>query len=526
MFTVEKRRRFLRFAAAAAAGTAVAPLAAFYLRESSARQPPWADICGVASVAGEGFGRLGPGLPLNTRDLDDIAGVGDLRGVPLLALPQGFQYRALSIRGQEMSDGVAVPGDHDGMGCFAAPGGGYVLVRNHELSPHEEETGAMAGCLPPNGNVFDRFRGEAAGLGGGGTTTLLVDALGRRVSDHVSLGGTYRNCAGGTTPWSSWISCEETVATPDDDDTVTLRHGYNFEVPSAATAAVEPVPLVAMGRMNHEAVTVDPRDGCVYQTEDRKDSAFYRFVPASRPTAFGHLQRGGALFALAIRPGQRSRCTGEPLPTLPVDHREVVDTRGLGRGAAGSMLPFVGQPLATAWVRLDDVDPAEDTLRLEARAKGGTVFWRGEGAFFHGGIHYWVCSGAGDIGEGQVWAYDPKTATVRLVLESTSQDLLDGPDNLTVAGDGTLYLAEDGSRGRPGQAHYGQSVVGVDGAGRLFRFAHNVIPGDTSEFAGVCFSPDGRFLFVNSQGIGITYAISRVDRRPIHRTAGQADRVT
>ncbi|MEO0972145.1 MAG: alkaline phosphatase PhoX, partial [Pseudomonadota bacterium] len=215
---------------------------------------------------------------------------------------------------------------------------------------------------------------------------------------------------------------------------------------------------------------------------------------------------------LVIDADQRG-CDGSLLPLAAPQGVDVVDTRGLGRGAAGSMLPFLGVPLRVRWVELEDVDPEEDTLRFEAQAKGAAMFHRGEGAWYADGKHYWVCSGAGDASEGQVWCYDPITDTATMIVESTDENLLDGPDNITVARDGTIYLCEDGSSGEPGDANFSQRIVGVDSTGGLFNFAFNNF--DTSEFAGACFSPDQRFMYVNSQGVGITYAISRTNGRPI-----------
>ena len=508
------RRQFSRLTMSAGATTAVAPWSLLHARIAAAR------TCAPASVAAPGFGPLRPTLPVNTDELADVPGVGDLREVPLLRLPEGFQYTAISIRGTVMSDGVRVPGDHDGMACFRGRSRTHVLVRNHELSPAEREAGSNVGCLAPNGKQYDLFRNEAAGLGGGGTTTVIVDRRGRVVEDFVSLGGTIRNCAGGPTPWESWISCEETVSTPANDDQVTKMHGYTFEVPCRMREAVEPIPIVDMGRMNHEAVSVDPFTCDVYQTEDRRDGAFYRFVPHRRTRRFGDLQRGGRLYALVLDKRQRG-CDGATLPVSHVDGHEVVDTRGLDRGGSGSMLPFLGVPIRAEWVRLEDVNPVEDTLRAEAHAKGAALFWRGEGAWYARGRHYWVCTGAGDAGEGQVWSYDPWRQVATLIVESTDENLLDGADNMTVARDGTLYLCEDGSDGSPGDPNYSQYVVGVDTDGGLFHLAHNIIPDDASEFAGICFSPDNRFAFVNSQGIGITYAIWREDHRSITlRTSG------
>ncbi|MEO0616385.1 MAG: alkaline phosphatase PhoX [Pseudomonadota bacterium] len=509
MMRTISRREFSRLMSSAAAASVVAPLGLLNARVALANGPG-----GTASFSVPGFGPISPVVPNNTAELTSVAGAGDLSGVPLLQLPAGFQYTAISIRGDRMSDGNLVPGDHDGMAAFYAGRGQYALVRNHELSIIESEAGDITGCLAANGKQYDPFQNEAAGLGGGGTSTVIVDLEGRVVQDYVSLGGTIRNCAGGPTPWGSWISCEENVTTPASDGRAMMKHGYNFEVPFALGEAVDPIPLVDMGRMNHEAVSVDETTGYIYETEDRGDSAYYRFVPKVRGIrGFGALQEGGDLYAMRIKPGQRSLRDGSPLPTTFANGTEVVDTRGTGRGAPASFLPFLGQPLAVEWVRLEDVDPEGDTLRAEAQAKGASIFWRGEGAWQFQGKHYWVNSGAGDAREGQVMVYDPATETVTLIVESTDENLLDGPDNITVGRDGTLYLCEDGSSGTPGAPNFSQRVVGVDATGGLFTFAQNNI--DTSEFCGACLDPVGRRMFVNLQGIGITFAIWRSDNAPI-----------
>ncbi|MGP1386062.1 MAG: alkaline phosphatase PhoX [Thainema sp.] len=488
------RRQFVALMSAAAAGTALAPMGMLNARRAMAQ-----GSCDLASFSVNGFGPISPKLPLNTMELPS-----DIRNVPLLSLPDKFQYTAISIEGQPMSDGGIVPGNHDGMAAFQGRQGNYILVRNHEQS-------IGGATIAQNGKRYDSFNGSAAG----GTSTVEVDRNGRVVRDYVSLSGTIRNCAGGPTYWGSWITCEENTTTPSGDPMATKKHGYNFEVPSQLGEAVEAIPLIDMGRMNHEAVSVDPQSGYVYETEDRGDSIYYKFVPKRKSRRFGDLQEGGDLYAMVIKKDQTSNCTGEPLPTSILNGTEVVDTRGLEGGASGSILAFLGQPLAVEWVKLEDVDPEEDTLRFEAQAKGAAVWYRGEGAWYHQGKHYWVCSNAGDEGEGQVWAYDPATETVTLIVESTDENLLDGPDNITVARDGTIYLCEDGSSGTFGEPNYSQRVVGVDASGGLFNFAQNIIPGNTSEFAGACFSPNGQYMYVNSQGAGITYAIWRTDNRPV-----------
>ncbi|GAA6621923.1 alkaline phosphatase PhoX [Scytonema sp. NUACC26] len=394
----------------------------------------------------------------------------------LLDLPAGFQYRAFSRTGDLMSDGNPVPGGHDGMAAFPGPNRSVILVRNHELSPNSS-TGVI-------GNKYDE-------LCKGGTTTLVVNPNRELVKDYATLAGTYRNCAGGLTPWGSWISCEENTSTPEttpptieqpansgifvpNPNRVTKRHGYNFEVPALLkpkNGTVDPVPLVEMGRFNHEAVAVDPRTGIVYQTEDSGDSLFYRFIP-NKP---GYLQEGGVLEALAIVGlFQENTKTGFP----------------------------VGKKYQAEWVRIEDYDPYDDTVRKEGFAKGAAQFARGEGIWYGNGEFYFCCTSGGANSGGQVWRYIPgRTAkeggTIELFVEPNDKSILDMPDNIVVAPFGDLILCEDGDDE--------QFVVGVTPEGGLYQFARNAL--NDNEFAGACFSPDNQTLFVNIQTPGITFAI-------------------
>jgi len=457
------RRHLFKMMGVTAAGTMVAPLGLYYSRAA------------LGKAAAYGYGPLVPKLPVNARALANTI-VGDLSGVALLDLPAGFDYTALSITGQGMNDGTRVPGRHDGMGCFPGPNGGTVLIRNHELSPGPDVFGNAAGVDAPAGKKWD----SAAT---GGTTSLLVGGDGNLVRHFGSLGGTLRNCAGGVTPWGAWISCEESVEVPSKSNGLMRKHGYNFEVPAAAHGFVNPIPLTAMGRFNHEATATDLRTGHVFQTEDRGDSAFYRF----RPAQYGKLQ-SGILEAMAIDDRRLSR-----------NAKGAADTR---RGVLG----LLNEPLAVHWVQIEDVDPASDTVRREAHSKGAAYFARGEGAFAANGLIYFVCTSGGDRRNGQVWVHDPRAGTVMLVIESIAESELDNPDNITVSPDGSLYLCEDGD----GE----QFVVGVTPKGGLFKFARNSIRrpdkggvADNSEFAGACFSPNRRHMFLNNQSIGITFCI-------------------
>ena len=168
------------------------------------------------------------------------------------------------------------------------PNGNVRLIRNHE-NRNASDTAKVKG---DPATAYDR-------KGGGGTTSLEVrigdDGTAELVRDFVSLNGTIVNCAGGPTPWGSWLTCEETVAGKVDG--WEQEHGYIFEVPVAATGAVTPVPLKAMGRFVHEAIAVDRDTGIVYETEDHPPTAgFYRFIPTTR----GRLSDGGRLQMLAI----------------------------------------------------------------------------------------------------------------------------------------------------------------------------------------------------------------------------------
>lgn len=430
--------------------------------------------------------------------LNEVPGYGPLTRDPLgiLDLPKGFSYRVLSRTGEFMSDGLRIPGMPDGMAAFSGGLGKTILLRNHELERTDVFNSAYG-----LGNALLRRVGKARfyDLADdvlphlGGVSTVVYDHFSGRVEKQfMSLAGTLRNCAGGPTPWGSWITCEETVEKKGSDSN-RQDHGYNFEVPASMEARLyEPVPLKAMGRFRHEAVAVDARSGVVYQTEDLADGLIYRFLP-NEPS---RLSRGGRLQALKI--SERPQC----------------DTRNWkpeqGEEASPGFMPFEeNRRFQTEWLDLDEVDSPEDDLRLRGREKGAAVFARGEGMWAGHGYVYWACTNGGAEKRGQVFRYRPSPneggplesgnpGELELFVESKDAAMLEFCDNLTVAPWGDVVLSEDGPEV--------QYLRVISPHGKLFTLGRNRL--NKSEMAGCCFAPDHPTLFVNIQRPGMTLAIT------------------
>lgn len=423
----------------------------------------------------------------------------------VLLLPDGFRVTSFGVVGEPMSDGNLTPIAHDGMAAFPWNRGRVRLIRNQE---DRNPPGAPISSI----NAYDP-------VAGGGTTTIELDIdfehgddddddddddrhgadddrdhdddrdrRGRHpritlVRSFVSLSGTIVNCAGGPSPWGSWLTCEETIAGKSEGFTKT--HGWVFDVSASADRPVKPIALKAMGRFSHEAIAVDFRTGIVYETEDNgfpPGSGFFRFLPGRERD----LARGGKL--------QMAKVKGNP-------KLEIWRGSAIGIG--------VGDSFDIEWVDIPIVDPdpndqmpEDDRIAgvfLQGYDRGGVVFNRLEGCWYSEGSVYFHDTAGGAAGEGHVWRYIPGSRGDRddrdggklvLLFESPGPDVLDNPDNITVSPRGGVVLCEDGSGV--------QFLRGLTPHGEIFSFAQNNL--NQQEFAGASYSPDGQILFVNIQG--------------------------
>lgn len=386
----------------------------------------------------------------------------------MLDLPRGFSYQLLSSLGNAMTDGCTVPDKADGMGCFSIGNDEIVLIRNHELVPADDAGGVLA----------KGFGTRDGAIVPGGTTSIVLDATTLEVKrEFRSLAGTIRNCSGGITPWGSWLTCEEAPTGPGQrfGEGLAENHGWVFEVPANATGLIDAVPLKAMGRFNHEAACVDPRTGIVYLSEDRADSVLYRFVP----TTPGRLGDGGLLQAMVVE--------------------GLSDTRNW---TSADMA--VGSRHTVRWIDCDDVESPNDDLRSRAAAKGAALVARGEG--IHTGTdEIFVCStNGGQRKLGQILRLVPGTGgepdQIELFFESQSKDQFNYGDNLTVGPNGHLIVCED---------QYTEVVDnhlrGITPDGRAYTLGRLRMQ---TELAGGCFSPDGKWFFVNAYSPTRTLAIT------------------
>ena len=429
--TVVDRRSFLRSSAGVAGGLLIAgPLQALAAR-SAAGAPTTAD------------------------------GYGPLRNMGELSLPRGFSFEVISREGDAMSDGNATPGIFDGTGAYPGPNGSTILIRNHENRRRPGETTVVV----PEGDRYDSDPTYDAGC-----TKLVVAQDGSVQTSFAVQGGTSTNCAGGKTPWRSWITCEEVY----DQGATGIPHGYAFEIPADTSDPVDAIPIRSAGRFVREAVAWQGE--FLYQTEDRDQSVFTRYRPNSRPARAGDLAAGGGVLeALKIKGSSTT-----------------IDT------ATGWRSRFGNRRVPVEWVLIEEPEPAsgevstDSFMRDQALAKGATDFERQEGAWVGDNRVYFDCTSGGDARLGQIWEYNPQGRTLRLIYESQSEAELKNPDNLTVVPETKdLLLCED--------ADPPMFLRGLTRNGRIYDFAR-AEDAPESEFCGATFDSSGEVLFVNQQG--------------------------
>ena len=340
-----------------------------------------------------------------------------------LQLPAGFTSRVIARSRQTVAKtGFTWHDAPDGGACFADPSrpGSWVYVSNSEITST------------------------------GGASAVRFDSGGAITAAYRILSDTNRNCAGGATPWGTWLSCEE------------VNRGYVYETfPHGGRTAVR---RAAMGRFNHEAAAADPVRRVVYLTEDEPTGCFYRF----RPTTWGTVDSltSGVLEVLVA-------------PASP--------TSG-----------------PVSWARVPDVDGSPTLTRDQVT--GAKRFNGGEGCYYAADKCWFTTKG-----DNRVWVYQAATQTLDLAYDDnlTASPSLSGVDNITGSTGGDLFVAEDG--GNMEINIITRSSGSTPGTVAPFlRFTGHT----GSEICGPAFSPDGTRLYFSSQrgttgspSGGVTYEV-------------------
>jgi secreted PhoX family phosphatase len=448
-----------------------------------------------------------------------VAPVNDLTtGLPLIQLPAGFSYKSYGWVGDTMADGLATPSTHDGMGVVLQRKVGrsteILLVRNHERSTSTNPANIL-------GAGRDSVAKHDVGITGSnyqtGGTTNLVFRDGNWVESYASFGGTYRNCAGGSSNWGSWLTNEELLS--NAVSSTGKRHGYIFEVPAdTSQEAANADPIVDMGRMAHEACALDVETGYWYLTEDQGNAnTLYRFRPHNVNGGLDSLHTGGLLQGLRIKDQPNADMR---MPML-CDEYEVEWADIANPDLDGATLAsVVGNVTASGPYR-------------QAYANGAAIFGATEGCWVANGTVFFtdkqVTSNPNRAG--RIWALDLQSNMLKAIFVSNDITVGNSPDNLCVSPRGGVLFNEDGSgsgRNAAGQTISvpAQRLMALQADGSSYEFASNNYnftaaqlaaagkPGRVTgnqrntEWCGSVFSPDGRVLFANLQSPGLTVAIT------------------
>jgi sugar lactone lactonase YvrE len=298
--------------------------------------------------------------PPPASNIDNLGALGspDQNG---LRLPQGFTSRVVARSGEEPvpGSGYVWHDSPDGGAVFPVDDGGWVYTSNSEIF-------------------------QPRGLGGAGA--LRFDSGGNLMSAYSILQNTSANCAGGPTPWGTWLSCEE------------YRDGMVWECdPLGGDAAIA---RPALGVFVHEAAGVHQDTGYLYMTEDQPRGRFYRFIP------------------------DRMDLNGNP--DLTSGTLQVAEVTG---GTEGRVV----------WH--DVPDPSATVEQTSAQVPESTVFDGGEGLYMDGQIAYFTTKG-----DNRVWAYDTADENLFIIYDDNffTNPVLTGVDNVTVSMGGDILVAEDG----------------------------------------------------------------------------------
>ena len=412
-----------------------------------------------------------------------------------LALPRGFKAWRVGTIGVEplLADrGGAVvgvtPSNLDGTGCFSGRGR-IRLVRNHECRANADVPVPLV-----EGTVYDA--GVPTGMGG--NTVVELTANGKFVSQWVGLSGTIRNCAGGETPWGSWLACEEdttkagtaVVSSVDGKTYVAQKdHGYVFEVFPEVVAAQIPEPITAWGRAVWEGAAIGPDLSSAYLTEDTGGGLFYRWTaPAGARIGAGIARQFGPADGV-LQAAQLVR-NGTPLV-----HYGELTAADLG----------VAHPVT--WVN-GGADRQAQTTPLRRQFPGATVHPKIEGCWPDAAglwftLSYVNATEAARNGNDEDWgmvmyySIADETQTLKEYYAAGNAEEFHGPDNITVSPWGSVVIAEDGMNPC--------SLIAYSERRGSLEFARDLA--DRGEWAGPCFNRSGSLLFASVQS-DCTYAIS------------------